>query len=48
VTMRVVAAYTLGSGTVAAALAFVLLRHAPRPGRSTPPAEVRAWLTTDR
>jgi O-antigen/teichoic acid export membrane protein len=35
VTMRVVTAYTLGSGTVAAALAFVLLRHAPRPGRKT-------------
>ena len=48
VTMRVVAAYALGSGTVAAALAFVLLRHAPRPDRGTPPAEVRAWLPTDR
>jgi O-antigen/teichoic acid export membrane protein len=31
VTARVVAAYALGSGTVAAALAVVLIRHAPRP-----------------
>lgn len=31
VTARVVAAYALGSGIVAAALAVVLIRHAPRP-----------------
>ena len=48
VTMRVVAAYALGSGTVAAVLAAVLLRHAARPGRSTAAGEVRAWLMTDR
>ena len=30
VTTRVVAAYALGSGAVAAALAIVLIRHAPR------------------
>jgi hypothetical protein len=47
VTMRVVAAYTLGSGMVAAALAVVLLRHAPRPGRNAA-GEVRTWLMTDR
>jgi len=44
VTMRVVAAYALGSSTVAAAL----IRHAPRPARSAAGGEVRAWLMTNR
>ena len=48
VTMRVVAAYTLGSGTVAAALAIVLLHHSPRLDGKTAAGEVRAWLMTDR
>jgi hypothetical protein len=45
--MRVVAAYALGSGTVAVALAIVLLRHAPRPAGSTTAGGERAWLTTN-
>ena len=48
VTTRVVAAYALGSGTVAAALAIALIRHAPRPAVSAAGGEVRAWLTTNR
>jgi hypothetical protein len=33
VTMRVVAAYAAGCGTVAAALAAVLIRHSPKQGQ---------------
>jgi O-antigen/teichoic acid export membrane protein len=48
VTARVVAAYALGSGTVAAALAIALIRHAPRPAGSTAGGRVRARLTASR
>jgi O-antigen/teichoic acid export membrane protein len=43
VTMRVVAAYAAGCGTVAAVLAIVLLRQAPRPAGRVIAREVRAW-----
>ena len=42
VTTRVVAAYPAGCGTVAAALAITLLRHAPKPAASAVAREVRA------
>jgi O-antigen/teichoic acid export membrane protein len=53
VTMRVVAAYALGSATVAAALAIVLLRltvtrKTVSAAARTDPAEVRAWPMTHR
>jgi len=38
----VVAAYAAGCGTVAAALAIALLRHAPKPAASAVAREVRA------
>jgi O-antigen/teichoic acid export membrane protein len=41
VTTRVVAAYAAGCGTVAVALAVVLLRHSPKPVRSATAREVR-------
>jgi O-antigen/teichoic acid export membrane protein len=44
VTTRVVAAYAAGCGTVAVALAIVLLRHSPKPAAM----EVRAWPMTNR
>jgi len=44
VTTRVVAAYAAGCGTVAVALAIVLLRHSPKPAAT----EVRAWPMTNR
>ena len=47
VTMRVVAAYAAGCGTVAAVLAFVLARGAPKPAGSAA-REVRAWPMTNR
>ena len=42
VTTWVVAAYAAGCGTVAAALAIALLRHAPKPAASAVAREVRA------
>jgi O-antigen/teichoic acid export membrane protein len=42
VTTRVVAAYAAGCGTVAAALALVLLRNSPKPTATTMAREVRA------
>jgi len=48
VTTRVVAAYAAGCATVAAALAFALLRHAPKPAGSTMTREVPAWPMTNR
>ena len=42
VTTRVVAAYAAGCGTVAAALAIALLRHAPKPTASAGARKVRA------
>jgi O-antigen/teichoic acid export membrane protein len=48
VTTRVVAAYTLGSGTVAAALAIVLLHRSPKPGGKTTAPGVPAWPMTNR
>jgi O-antigen/teichoic acid export membrane protein len=48
VTTRVVAAYAAGCATVAAALAVVLLRHAPRPAGTAVAGEVRAWPMTNR
>ena len=42
VTTRVVAAYAAGCGTVAAALALVLLRHSPKPTAKAMAREVRA------
>jgi O-antigen/teichoic acid export membrane protein len=47
VTTRVVAAYAAGCGTVVAALAFVLARHAPKAAGSVA-REVRAWPMTNR
>ena len=48
VTTRVVAAYAAGCGTVAVALAIVLLRHAPKPAGRTVAREVHAWPMTNR
>ena len=48
VTTRVVAAYAAGCATVAAALAIVLLRRAPKPARRTVTREVPAWPMTNR
>jgi O-antigen/teichoic acid export membrane protein len=48
VTTRVVAAYAAGCGTVAVALAIVLLRHAPKPAGRTVAREVQAWPMTNR
>jgi len=48
VTTRVVAAYAAGCGTVAAALAIALLRHAPKPARNARTREVPAWPMTNR
>ena len=42
VTTRVAAAYAAGCGTVAAALAIALPRHAPKPAASAVAGEVRA------
>lgn len=42
VTTRVAAAYAAGCGTVAAALAIALLRHAPKSAASAVAREVRA------
>ena len=42
VTTRVVAACAAGCGTVAAALAIALLRHAPKPAAGAVAGEVRA------
>lgn len=47
VTTRVVAAYGLGCGTVAAALAIVLIRHPAAAGRGAA-REVRAWPMPNR
>jgi O-antigen/teichoic acid export membrane protein len=48
VTMRAVAAYAAGCGTVAAVLAIVLLRHAPKPVARGMAREVRVWPMTNR
>jgi O-antigen/teichoic acid export membrane protein len=48
VTMRVVAAYAAGCGTVAAAMAIVLLRHAPKPAGWALARVVRVWPLTNR